>query len=146
MREAVGGTWIMQIAIVFIILFAGYLAMSVNYSKAFKVKNEVVSIIVRNEGVTDEAHREIEEYVTNNSHYVYGACEAGHDGYPKDSTNGKYLYCVKPTCIKNSNFEKAYYKVTVFFKLDLPYLGDIFTFRVQGETEQVTYPQGIDCK
>ena len=146
MKDAVGGTWLFQIAIVFIILFAGYLALSVNYSKAFKVKNELLSIIERNEGVTDNAQREILTYIRNNNHSVTGRCNDDKDGTPYEKENNtKALYCVKGTCIENTNFKKAYYKITVFFKLDLPYLGDLFTFKVQGETPQITFPGDGIC-
>ncbi|NLA32492.1 MAG: hypothetical protein GX864_00885, partial [Mollicutes bacterium] len=63
MREAVGGTWLFQIAIVFIILFSGYLALSVNYSRAFKVKNEILAIIERNEGLREKSVLEINNYL-----------------------------------------------------------------------------------
>ena len=45
MREAIGGTWIFSIVIVFIVLFTSFLAISVNYSKAFRVKNGIINII-----------------------------------------------------------------------------------------------------
>jgi hypothetical protein len=45
MREAIGGTWIFSIVIVFIVLFSSYLAISVNYSKAFKVKKVIYQVL-----------------------------------------------------------------------------------------------------
>ena len=42
MREAIGGTWIFGLVIVFIVLFTSYLALSVNYSKAFKAHRNIV--------------------------------------------------------------------------------------------------------
>ena len=42
MREAIGGTWLLTIVLVFIVLFSSFLALSINYSKAFKVKNGIV--------------------------------------------------------------------------------------------------------
>ena len=50
MRESIGGTWLVGIVIVFIVIFTSYLALSVNYSKAFKVKNGIIEIIEENEG------------------------------------------------------------------------------------------------
>ena len=36
MRESIGATWIFTICLTFIILMTAYLAISVNYAKAFK--------------------------------------------------------------------------------------------------------------
>ena len=52
MREAIGGTWIFQIVIFFILLFTGYMCMSINHSKAFNVKNTIIKEIERAEGVS----------------------------------------------------------------------------------------------
>ena len=45
MREAIGGTWLFGLVITFIVFFASFLAVSINYSKAFNVKNNIVDII-----------------------------------------------------------------------------------------------------
>ncbi len=141
MKESIGGTWLFQIAIVFIVLFAGYLALSVNYSKAFKVKNEILSIIEKDEGLSEKAKDDIVAYLRENNHSVYGKCDADDTPYiMQDGQGRKALYCIKKTCPNRTNFDKAYYKVTVFFRLDLPYLGDLFTFKVQGETKLIPYP------
>ena len=47
MRESIGGTWLFMIVIFFIVLFTGYLCMSINQSKAFAVKNSIIRIIER---------------------------------------------------------------------------------------------------
>lgn len=59
MRESIGGAWLVGIVITFVVLFTSYLALSVNYSKAFKVKNEIISLIEENEGLTDKAQEKI---------------------------------------------------------------------------------------
>ena len=63
MREAIGGTWLFTIVIVFIVLFSSYLAISVNYSKAFKVKNGIVDLIEQNEGLSSETQTQISNYL-----------------------------------------------------------------------------------
>ena len=56
MKEAMGGTWLTGLVIVFIFLFAGFLAYSISYTKAFRVKNEILNLIERNEGFTTSAN------------------------------------------------------------------------------------------
>ena len=43
MRESIGGTWILSIVMTFLMLFTAYLAVSVNYAKAFRVKTDFSS-------------------------------------------------------------------------------------------------------
>lgn len=52
MREAIGGTWLFGIVILFIALFASFLAYSISYTRAFNTKNEIINLIERSEGYT----------------------------------------------------------------------------------------------
>lgn len=139
MREAVGGTWLFQIAIVFILLFAGYLALSVNYSRAFKVKNEILSIIERNEGLRDKSIEDINNYLVTVNHTVIGKCDSESSGFGNERAmaGNTGVYCIKKSCVSGDVVPKAIYKVTVFFKFDLPIIGDAFSFRVEGETKLI---------
>ena len=51
MREVSGSTWVFQLMIIFILIFACFLCLVINYSKAYRVKNEVLSIIEKYEGM-----------------------------------------------------------------------------------------------
>lgn len=147
MREAIGGTWLFTIVIVFIVLFSSYLAISVNYSKAFKVKNGIVDLIEQNEGLSSETQTQISNYLDKTGYFVYGECnsKAGEKGYESNGAGNNYKYCIVKTNAANeelvagSTVERAYYKVKVFFRLDLPVLGDIFTFPVTGQTKAIYY-------
>ena len=50
MRDAFGGLMNMVIIIVFLVLVSGYLAFNVNYTKAFRVKNKIITTIEQYEG------------------------------------------------------------------------------------------------
>ena len=52
MRESIGATWLLGLVIAFIIFFSSFLALSVNYSKAFNVKNNIVDFVEKYEGNT----------------------------------------------------------------------------------------------
>lgn len=151
MRESIGGTWIVGIVIVFIVIFTSYLALSVNYSKAFKVKNGIIEIIEENEGLTDKAQSQIVNYLNLAGYYVYGNCNKVDPeytdgelngvltGYEKQGSSNRYKYCVYERTINNDTLERKYYRVTVFFKFDIPLLDNIFTFPVTGETKAVYF-------
>ena len=51
MREVSGSTWVFQIMILFILIFACFLTLVLNYNKAYRVKNNMVSIIEVHEGI-----------------------------------------------------------------------------------------------
>ena len=146
MREAIGGTWIFSIVIVFIVLFSGYLAISVNYSKAFRVKNQIVTIIEQHEGLNTDAEDEITEYLNGVGYAVYGKCDtsgaSGEREYGRESnTAGSgYKYCItKRVSNDSSSLKRTYYKVKVWFRLDLPIFGSLFTFPITGETKGIYY-------
>lgn len=143
MRESIGGAWILGIVMTFIVLFASFLAISINYSKAFKVKNNVVDLIEKNEGMNSHAVSDIYGYLQSQGYILKGVCSDGYTGFDKDgeSTEDKSLYCVKKQSISNegTGLDKTYYSVEVFFRLDLPIFGEIFTFRVTGETMSIYF-------
>ena len=53
MRQAIGTTWVMQLVIIFMLIFVAFLALTINYTKAFKIKNELITFIEKNEGVSE---------------------------------------------------------------------------------------------
>lgn len=151
MRESIGGAWLVGIVIFFIVLFTGYLALSVNYSKAFKVKNEIISLIEENEGLTDKTQEKIVKYLNSVGYYVYGKCnDIDSDyldntvngkliGYEKQGNTDKYKYCVYERSVQDDTLNRKYYRVTVFFKFDIPLLDNAFTFPVTGESKAVYF-------
>lgn len=152
MRETIGGTWITQLVIIFIFIFVAFLALSLNYSKAFRVKNETLNFIEKNEGFTNKTVEKINNYLTYTGYNTTDTCEIGSYGvaklnntaYEKVEKSGKdkeYYYCVEKVESPTTNFKyRAYYKVELFFKFNLPVIGDIFTFRINGQTKDVIYP------
>ena len=59
MKESFGALSITTIFVTLIILFSGYLCISVNQTKAYNVKNELVNIIQRHNGVDGSTIDEI---------------------------------------------------------------------------------------
>ena len=49
MRDAFGGVANLVIIVVFLTLVSGYLAFNVNYTKAFRVKNKIISLYAKSE-------------------------------------------------------------------------------------------------
>ena len=153
MREAIGGTWIFQIVIFFILLFTGYMCMSINHSKAFNVKNTIIKEIERAEGVNlrnpndDKAIKNIVTYLKDNAYRTTGVCPNGYTGYNRegqlDSRNS--AFCLMPVNVSGSidRPNMIYYRVVVFYQLDLPIFRSIFSFKVSGDTKIISHSKGV---
>lgn len=152
MRQSIGATWILQLVIVFMLIFVAFLALTINYTKAFKIKNEVISMIEKYEGVSEGEKGGIgliNNYLKYYNYHTKGTCEENMYGSTSlDSTNliptskgEKYYYCVKKILSKSSSHTtRTHYELNTFFKFNLPFLGDLFTFRVNGVTNEIEIP------
>lgn len=152
MREAIGSYWLTGIVITFIVLFTGYLCLSINMNKAYKVKNEIINIIQKNNGLDEDALDQIQDYMTKVGYRTTGICniEDG-DGYGVSGTaktNNKAVFCIKEMSTEyyvdnhtKEQFPKnAYYQIKVFFSVDLPIVRQFFTFGLKGSTKKLFYP------
>lgn len=161
MKEAIGGTWIYGIVLVFIVVFATFVSVSTNYSRCFRIKDEIVLVIEHYKGVNDQSVEAIEKYLNGIAYHSTGECpDDGGDwkglNLKGDVQNGygagKPNYCVqKHELVKRTSNttvadgpighpERAYYSVAVFFKLDWPILRTLFTITITGETSVVQLP------
>lgn len=55
MKNAISNIWLLGIIIVFILIFAAYITITINYTQSFKYKNEVLNIIEKHHGMTNSA-------------------------------------------------------------------------------------------
>lgn len=61
MRDAFGGTFMIQIFIVFILIYICFTAVALNYAKAFKAKNTIIEYLENNEIGSLNESAEIEQ-------------------------------------------------------------------------------------
>ena len=108
MRQAIGSTWIMQLVIIFMLIFVAFLALTINYTKAFKIKNELVTMIEKYEGLSVGKNGSvalINNYLKYNNYTIKSTCEEGEWGAKSldsevleySESKEKYYYCVKKT-------------------------------------------------
>lgn len=152
MRESIGESWTLQIVAAFILLFVAFLALIISYSKCFKTKNEVISIIEKYEGITSKSAPIIEGFLNNTSYKGYGKCNndysgigaliagEGNYGLPVDSNkfekaqkNKNYRMCVYRRKADN-DATLAEYEIVLFYSFNIPAFGNIATFPVSGKT------------
>ena len=159
MREAVGSYFLTTIFVIFVVLFTGYMCLSINMNKAYKVKNEIINIIQKNNGFDSNSLMQIQDYMTRIGYRTVGDCDAekneGFKGYGisgSASTSNRAVFCVKmmDTKYTSSNHTKvqfpevAYYQVKVFFSVDLPIVRQFFTFGLKGSTKKLFYPKVME--
>lgn len=153
MREAIGGTWLFQIVIFFVLLFTGYMCLTINHSKAFNVKNNIINTIEREEGVdlnnpeNDEAIKKIVTYLKDNSYRTTGKCPDDYVGFNRDGKldSRNSAFCLKEQEARSGSELPAmsYYRIIVFYQLDLPIFRSVFEFRVSGDTKIMTSSKGV---
>ena len=163
MRESIGGAWLFGIVIIFIFFFSAFLAYSISYTKAFNVKNNIISFIEQNEGYNttdmdlaslsdEDLNKTVEgksyKLIRNAGYNYSGAqgitCDGTIHGVPNMTTEGGYCivkYC--PNGVSNSN---THYKVTTYIALKLPVINVTVKIPISGETRTIySDPWGFSC-
>lgn len=157
MREAMGGTWLFGIVALFIVLFSGFMAYSISYTKAFKTKNEILNYIEQSEGFTTSrivdntpVDRLTEEELKNSSAVDARAYRLiknyGYNGISDCGDYGELQYggyCIQKKCLndlddKNSS-PKVVYQVTTFISLNVPIINVTVKLPITGETRTMYY-------
>ena len=149
MRDAFGGVANLVIIVVFLVLVSGYLAFNVNYTKAFRVKNKIISVFEQYEGQCDSAstetntcNGEILAYM-NNLGYDAPYFDLSDEGY-----TCRYGYCYKKIEIQkpaasstDDTKQKAYFKIVTQINIDIPIINKILPglkiFQISGDTKPI---------
>ena len=155
MRHTISGSWIFLLVILFTLIFSAYIALTINYSKSFKVKNEVLSLIERNEGFTENGVMLINNYLSQSGYKTVGSCHIQSESivygaktidpnatiatvFEVAEPGKQYYYCFTKYTNYHSYFQtRGYYKINLFFHFDIPVLGDLHTFDVEGQTSEI---------
>ena len=71
MKDSIGAIPSLALVFMFIIIISGYLAFSVNYSKAFKMKSKIIDVLQEEENLTsNRAKNSIREEITSYSQLI----------------------------------------------------------------------------
>lgn len=155
MREAIGGTWLFNLVIFFVLLFTGYMCLSINYSKAFNVKDKIINEVERNGGIKnpsdpkDPTIKEINSYLSEVGYRTTGDCSDYDYGCKRNGScirkpsGSDYAFCLsEEKAVDNFKYAMvdeyiyaSYYRIRVFYQLDLPIIGGMFDFKIDGDTK-----------
>lgn len=164
MKESIGGTQIMILVVILVLIFAGLMSFTINHSNAFALKDQMVSVIEKYGGFdmstelsgwgsspSDEALQEMVDIIETGSYRQTGKCPDSTDNMEVTAyqRNGSLVsgysdasFCIAK--IKSVNHGSGYnggamsayyYQVIVFYNLDVPALRSFFSFKAVGETK-----------
>ena len=125
MREAIGGTWIVYIAVIFIMIYIFFVGFVMNYAAAYRAANYVVSQIENCQGYMDDCNGVNMTTITNTVRTKYSYVTP-------DKRN------ITPTCFVNGS--GVVYRVELPVEFDLPLLGGLRWMIVKAETKTILKP------
>ncbi|MCI9233267.1 MAG: hypothetical protein HFH08_01565 [Bacilli bacterium] len=140
MRDAIGHTFLYNIVIVFVFIIAFVLVGSLSYSKAFKAKNEIISIIEKHREYDAETIAEIDATLKDSGYrsrvvFRHNTCPAPKEGSSKVllEESVSYPYCV----YENVTERGVYYSVIIYMRFEVPLLSGLLEFPVKGDTRTI---------
>lgn len=153
MRDAFGGIVNIVIIVVFLVIVSGYLAFNVNYTKAFRVKNKIISTYEEYEGACDEesseCNQKIREYMEKVGYSANNFEIKEKDGGTTNSWKCFEIgYCSKKIVVSSKDgdavkegTEKEYYKIVTQININIPIINKIMPglriFEVSGDTKVI---------
>lgn len=164
MKEAIGGISLFQIVIVFLLLFTGIMCLTINHSKAFGVKDEIINIIENDKIaasgslISNEKLESIKDHLAETGYRNTGKCpDSEWTGYDRAGgiNNNDAAFCLRAVnvaevyydeltkvcsneqCVENTGDfpEMYYYEVIVFYQLDIPAIKQLMNFKLKGTTK-----------
>lgn len=147
MKDAISGVFTIQFILVFIVIVSSYLAFTVTYSHAVRMKNHVVTIIEQFEGITNPEVCARIDAIAEQAGYGQGnrfsniSCPEGQEQLNCPRTSG---ICVGSSSLVRGehNLDRVEYHVTTFISTDLPFLNRILPtlgiFQSSGTTRTIT--------
>lgn len=157
MKDAFGSTFMIQILLVFIIIYVGFIGIAINYGRAFRIKNHIIDYLETNEvGNLEQASEN-----TNFTNYVNGILKDFNYKNSSICENYKVIDSKTQMCIGGVIVEREetttkhgvnhiYYKVNTYVGYDLGFLNTLLSlgrekssntiagyFRISGETRVI---------
>ena len=143
MREAVGGAFTIKLMLIFLAIYIAFIAVALNYAKAFRVKNRIIDIIEQNEGIDSYDDTKEGSVIGNINSYLNTV------GYYVNLANIKNNntenincydrgYCIEETTAPvTDGITSKYYKVTTYININFPFFKLNFNIPITGETRKI---------
>lgn len=138
MRDAIGGTFMLRILIIFIVLYIVFMCFAVSYAKTFRLKNKVIDILEQ-QGYDYSSVEEINEYLDSNAYDFPGTNHSQVSNHC-DNVSGnvsKYLTSKGACIVPKDSGNNRYYQVYLYIVYYFPFFHWEVVMPVGGETEVI---------
>lgn len=150
MRDAFGGVFMIRLFLVFIVIYVAFAAVSLNYAKAFRLKNSLISFIEEKEitSLSDSSfNKRLDELdiILQNANYNKTCASIGYTEGEQRSAEGKANgYCYKGiiiretnrTNIAGTNFKSITYEVNTIANWNIGFLNKLLVLAGQQENDE----------
>lgn len=146
MRDAFGGVFTMKFLLVFIFIYVAFTAVSLNYAKAFRIKNKVIDFVEQNEIVDLETFfrgsnggniKKLDAILTNSNYNK--ECVNGN-GALKSEEGIVEGYCYRGIVLKQkpneSDNNAIYYEINTYAEWNLGALNKILALGGKDENSE----------
>ena len=133
MKESISNAFLINFAMIFIVVLAGLIATSISYSKAYKI----INILEKNQNYNDITKEEIDNslkemgYRINNE--VNQSCPSRDGASILNAYNSNYRYCI----YYYQTTKGPYYGVMAYMYFDIPFISELATIPIYGETRLI---------
>lgn len=156
MNGSVGNSLLLYLVVFVVGVVILFYVGIISYSKAYRVKDNIIEIIEKYEGYDDTNEAMKDELKNSLSSSGYGIatsakisslCDNGRvrshmndiDSEAKNNkhavTTSDYNYCVFEVKNKSANKSGKYYVVVTFVRFDFPLIGEFINIPIYGETK-----------
>ena len=160
MKQGIANIWLLGMIVVFIAMFSAYIITTINYSKSFKMKNEMLTIIEKHHGMTSNIGQPVNSIIksgtvtgdcpsrsTDTPGTWYGVTSLSESGSFSDLTeeisqknaDDKFYWCFAKydAQLRTGTYSSYYYKVRIFYGFDVPVLSTFLSVNVDGMTDEI---------
>lgn len=133
MREAFGNTFIVNIVLLFVVVFIFLFVGSISYTKAYKIKNKIINYIEDSGNFEKQTQDKIKATLKEMGYRVVRGKQQCNDrgGTLLTRDSNSYRYCV----VEYENDKGVYYGVTTYMYFDFPLINALLEFPIYGETK-----------
>lgn len=141
MRESFGGAFMIKLILVFIVLYVSFMAVAVNYAKAFRVKNGIINRLEQSQFVIGDDTYFIDDYLSEVPYNFYNnqSIKSNCDNTEFGSKNGNTVLTMNGACIRRKgDDDNFYYEVTSYISVEFPFFDIYLTLPIKGETKMIS--------
>ena len=143
MREAFGGAFTIKLMLIFLAIYIAFIAVALNYAKAFRDKNKIIDIIEQNEGIDSYNDTKEGSVIGDINSYLntvsYNVNLANIKNNNTENINCYDRgYCIEETTAPvTDGITSKYYKVTTYININFPFFKLNFNIPITGETRKI---------